>query len=397
MPQAPVNVLGNATGSSERGVQVVRMFIVALACVGGLFVLGLVTAFVLVASPPPQLSPPTDVFDFTSLRKAPSEIDVPNWRRYPARDGEQLAYRIYDSTADRILIFIHGSSYHGAGYHALASAISLGGAAKVVLPNLRGHYQSGRHRGDVEYVGQFEDDLDDLIKFLRTEHHDGPITLGGHSSGGGLAIRFAGGPHAQDVSSYLLLAPIIPRSPAVKGGTAGGWANLYSAALRAPCAQCDRHSRLQRAFDRRLQQAGEILGTATETLSYSYRLNVSYHPRNNYQADLRALPEHTLVLIGANDAAVDADALRSLMAADAPRAEVNNSYRHQPLRNIRPRSARRGRGVVGRSAGERRPLISDRRAASRALRGFCVGGSFRSFAPVQVAAVSCRFRSSPSP
>ncbi len=322
MPQAPVNVLGNATGSSERGVQVVRMFIVALACVGGLFVLGLVTAFVLVASPPPQLSPPTDVFDFTSLRKAPSEIDVPNLRRYPARDGEQLAYRIYDSTADRILIFIHGSSYHGAGYHALASAISLGGAAKVVLPNLRGHYQSGRHRGDVEYVGQFEDDLDDLIKFLRTEHHDGPITLGGHSSGGGLAIRFAGGPHAQDVSSYLLLAPIIPRSPAVKGGTAGGWANLYWRRLFGLLALNAIGMHGFNGLSIVDFNKPAKFWDGTETLSYSYRLNVSYHPRNNYQADLRALPEHTLVLIGANDAAVDADALRSLMAADAPRAEV---------------------------------------------------------------------------
>jgi len=34
--------------------------------------------------------------------------------------------------ADRILIFVHGSSYHGAGYHALASAVSLAGAAKVL-------------------------------------------------------------------------------------------------------------------------------------------------------------------------------------------------------------------------------------------------------------------------
>jgi pimeloyl-ACP methyl ester carboxylesterase len=57
-------------------------------------------------------------------------------------------------------------------------------------------------------------------------------------------------------------------------------------------------------------------------LSYSYRLNVSYHPRFRYQNDIRALPERTLVLIGAIDQAIDPDALRALMAADAPRAEM---------------------------------------------------------------------------
>jgi non-heme chloroperoxidase len=300
----------------------VKIFFIVVGCLGGLSVVGIVTALVLVASPPPPMPAPKDVFDFTSMRKIPTEIDLPSLRRYPARDGEQLAYRFYDSAADRILIFIHGSSYHGGGYHALAAAISLGGAAKVVLPNLRGHYQSGRHRGDVEYIGQLEDDLDDLIKFLRAEHHDGPITLGGHSSGGGLAIRFAGGPYARDVSNYLIMTPIIPRSPVVRGGTAGGWANLN----------------LKRLFGLLALNAIGIDGfnglpivdfnkpakfwDGTETLSYSYRLNASYHPRYRYENDIRALPERTMVMIGGADEANDPDALRALLAADAPRAEM---------------------------------------------------------------------------
>jgi non-heme chloroperoxidase len=298
------------------------MLMIVVACIAGLFVAALVAAFALVASPAPPLMQPKDLFDFTSLRKIPTDIDIPDIRRYSARDGEQLAYRFYDSASDRILIFIHGSSYHGAGYHALAAAISLGGAAKVVLPNLRGHYQSGRHRGDVEYIGQLEDDVDDLIKFLRSEHHDGPITLGGHSSGGGLAIRFAGGAYAHDVSSYLLLAPIIPRSPAVKGGTAGGWANLYWRRLFGLLALNTIGIHGFNGLPIVDFNKPAKFWDGTETLSYSYRLNASYHPRNDYAADLRALPQQTLVLIGAGDEAVDADALRSLMAADAPRAEV---------------------------------------------------------------------------
>jgi len=268
------------------------------------------------------MNEPKDVFDFTSLRKAPTEIDPPSLRRYPARDGEQLAYRIYESTSERILIFIHGSSYHGGGYHALASAISLGGAAKVVLPNLRGHYMSGQRRGDIDYIGQYEDDLDDLIKFLRSQNLTGPITLGGHSSGGGLAIRFAGGAHAGDVSSYLLMAPIIPRSPAVKGETAGGWAALHWKRLYGLLAL---NAIGIHGFDGLPIVAFNKpakFWDGTETLSYSYRLNVSYHPRYEYDDDIRVLSDHTLVLVGADDEAIDAEALRALIVADAPKAQM---------------------------------------------------------------------------
>jgi non-heme chloroperoxidase len=301
----------------------VTVLLVAAASIFGLFVLALVAAFALAASPPPSMPPPRDVFDFTSGQKIPTDGDMPGLRRYPARDGEELAHRIYDSTAERILIFIHGSSYHGGGYHALAAHLSRNGAAKVVLPNLRGHYQSGRRRGDVAYIGQLEDDLIDLIRFLRAEQLAGPVTLGGHSSGGGLAIRFAGGRHADaGVSGYLLLAPVIPRAPSVRGGTAGGWADLN----------------LRRLFGLLALNAIGIHGfdalpviafnkpvkfwDGTETLSYSYRLNVSYHPRNNYRNDIGALGQQTLVLAGANDEAIDPGALRTVIAADAPQAQI---------------------------------------------------------------------------
>ena len=299
-----------------------KTFVAIAAVFAVLFAAGLATALYLVATPEPPIGEPKDVFDFASLRRAPAAVDVPSLRRYPARDGAQLAYRIYDSAAERILIFIHGSSYHGGGYHALAAELSLAGVAKVVLPNLRGHYMSSERRGDVDYIGQYEDDLADLIKFLRGEHHDGRITLGGHSSGGGLAIRFAGGSHAADVSSYLLLAPIIPRSPAVKNGTAGGWTNLHRRRLYGLLAL---NTIGIHGFDGLPIVAFNKPAKywdGTETLSYSYRLNASYHPRYDYDADIRALAAGTLVLVGADDNAVDAGALRALIAADLPQAQM---------------------------------------------------------------------------
>ena len=295
---------------------------IGLACFGLLAVAGLATALVMVASSPPPIANPRDVFGFAALKGAAPAADIPALKRYPARDGEGLAYRFYDSPAERVLIFVHGSSYHGAGYHALASAISRSGAAKVVLPNLRGHYLSGRRRGDVDYIGQLEDDLADLIVVLRREGLRGPVTLGGHSSGGGLAIRFAGGTHAADVSSYVVLSPVIPTAPSIRSGTAGGWANLHMRRLYGLLALnavgiSGFNALPIVAFNKPPQY-----WDGTETLSYSYRLNVSYHPRFRYGNDIRQMGDKVLVMVGTDDEAVDAEALRTVFAESAPRAQV---------------------------------------------------------------------------
>jgi non-heme chloroperoxidase len=278
-------------------------------------------ALVLIASSPPKIVTPRDVFGF-ARRDTWAADEGPAIEHYPARDGSQLAHRFYDSAGERLLVFAHGSSYHGGAYHALASAVSSNGAAKVVLPNLRGHYLSGRRRGDVDYVGQLEDDLIDLIGFLRRRGLSGPVTLGGHSSGGGLAIRFAGSGHGNLVSSYLLVSPVIPASPAVKGGTAGGWANLHRQRLYGLIAlnmfAIHGYDGLPIVEFNKPEQYWD----GTETLAYTYRLNASYHPRFKYADDLRALDGNALVLVGADDEAIDAEALCLLFATSAPRARV---------------------------------------------------------------------------
>jgi non-heme chloroperoxidase len=103
----------------------------------------------------------------------------------------------------------------------------------------------------------------------------GPVTLGGHSSGGGLAIRFAGGGHGDRVASYLLLSPVIPTSPAVKGGTAGGWANLHRRRLYGLIALNTLGIHGYDGLPIVEFNKPEQYWDGTETLAYSYRLNAS--------------------------------------------------------------------------------------------------------------------------
>lgn len=274
----------------------------------------------LVLTPAQKITSSKDVFGFSNSNR--SAMDLPGLKRYVARDGARLAYRFYDSTSERLLVFVHGSSYHSEAYHSLAQAVSRADAAKVYLPNLRGHFMSGRRRGDVDYIGQLEDDIADLVSVARDHGQTGRVTIGGHSSGGGFAIRFAGGKHGHLVSSFLLLAPVIPTAPSVRGGDAGGWAYLNQNRLFGLLAlnaigvtgfnglPIIEFNKPERFWD------------GTETLSYSYRLNTSYHPRFDYGADIRAMGNDLLVLVGEDDEAVDGALLEILMMEHAPMAKV---------------------------------------------------------------------------
>jgi non-heme chloroperoxidase len=277
-------------------------------------IVGLFVAIVAIALPFPQMPPETDVFGF-AVEGEKSVKEMPPLQQFRARDGDALSYRFYDAPSERILIFIHGSSYHGGGYDDLATYVSAAGAAKVVLPNMRGHYFSGRRRGDVEYIGQYEDDIVDLIRELRRQGHMGPIILGGHSSGAGFVLRFAGGPGPKQeaIAGYIALAPIIPRTAAVRGGDAGGWnvidlpRILGLVALNAVGVH---------GFDGLPIIAFNKPASAwngTETLAYSWRLNTSYHPRNDYASDVKAMPANALILVGDKDEAVDGAALLGLL------------------------------------------------------------------------------------
>ncbi|MGA2127093.1 MAG: hypothetical protein ABSG76_13170, partial [Xanthobacteraceae bacterium] len=88
-----------------------KFLVIGLACFGALTVSGLVAALVLIASAPPRIGRSPDIFGFASLQGPDLGVEIHRLERYPARDGEELADRIYGSSAERILIFIHGSSY----------------------------------------------------------------------------------------------------------------------------------------------------------------------------------------------------------------------------------------------------------------------------------------------
>lgn len=154
--------------------------------------------------------------------------ELPPMHTFAARDGKHIAYRRYPSQSDTVLILVHGSGWHSQYFLPLAEFISSEGLAQVYTPDLRGHGPTPERRGDVDYIDQLEDDLADLMVNIRQDHPNAMLIVGGHSSGGGLAIRFAGSRYGQQADAYVLLAPFLKYNAPTIRPNSGGWAHAYT-------------------------------------------------------------------------------------------------------------------------------------------------------------------------
>jgi hypothetical protein len=89
-----------------------------LACFAVLILAVLGVALVLVASSSPKIETPRDVFGFAGRDTGAIDGERPAIKRYPARDGSQLAYRFYDS----ITVDAHQGRENGRDWITLAVA-----------------------------------------------------------------------------------------------------------------------------------------------------------------------------------------------------------------------------------------------------------------------------------
>jgi hypothetical protein len=153
-----------------------------------LLVLALIPVAVIVCSAPS--SPPV----MSSMAGPLSLVrfdDVPAPREFRARDGTPLRYYPYPASPNKIAVLVHGSVGPGTSMHALAKAL-----VSAYALDISGHGGSGR-RGDIDYIGQIDDDLADFVTTLGPEKSGEVRTLLGFSAGAGFAIRFADGRYGE--------------------------------------------------------------------------------------------------------------------------------------------------------------------------------------------------------
>jgi non-heme chloroperoxidase len=229
---------------------------------------------------------------------------IPQLKTFTARDGKQLPYRYYPTrisgSSNKILILIHGSGWHSRYFYPLAKYLSSQNLAEVYTPDLRGHGYTPERRGDIDYIGQYEDDLVDFIAMIRKYHPKVTIIIGGHSSGGGLVQRFAGSKYGKLADAYILLAPYLQYSAPTVRPNSGGWANLNTKRIIGLAMLNNVGISWFNALPVISFNMPVEARNGTETLVYSYRLVTSFGS-SNYQRDLAAINKPLLVVAGTAD------------------------------------------------------------------------------------------------
>ncbi|MCD6360197.1 MAG: alpha/beta fold hydrolase [Armatimonadetes bacterium] len=272
-------------------------FVVSFVLISVVIYFGIIAVLLLTGKPkkpePAQRGPAFDelFFDYSSL---------PELKSYTARDGTQLAYRHYPADSDKIVILLHGAAWHTRYFLPLAESISSEGLAQVYTPDLRGHGLSPKRRGDVDYIGQFEDDLADLIAMIQKDNPNSMLIMGGHSSGGGLAIRFAGSQYGRKAKAYLLMSPFLKYNAPTTRVNWGGFAKPYTGRIIGLVMLNNVGIRWFNYLTVIEFNMPEKARDGTETLSYSYRLTTAYAP-HDYEKALSAITQPLLVVAGTKD------------------------------------------------------------------------------------------------
>lgn len=240
--------------------------------------------------------------------------DLPLVQTYRARDGAKLGYRAYKGSTTQVVVLIHGSSDDGTGTHLLAKALRDTGAS-VYVPVLRGHHNSGRS-GDIDYIGQLEDDLADFVDILRRLHSDPHFTLIGFSAGGGFVLRVIASPKEKLFDCFVMISPGLPLgAPTLRPGI-GGWVSLAMPRIIALAILnqlgIDRFNGLPVVAFATTPEAPNLTGL------YSFRLALDFGAPRDYLAALGRSRKPAALLVGSDDELFYADRFEPLIAPVRP-------------------------------------------------------------------------------
>ena len=285
----------------------------------GVGVAALVLA-IMIATP---LVAPPELHSISAVRGTVDMSTLPAIERFQARDGTALGFRHYAATGPstgRAAIVVHGSSGSSGGpIHALSAALAAHGV-ETWAADIRGHGESGT-RGDIGYVGQLEDDLTDFVALIRKTTPTAPLTLIGHSAGGGFVLRVAGSNIQNLFARSVLLAPYLgPFAPSNRPNS-GGWANPDMPRILALL--------LLRKIGIDCCEALPDLAFAVPPNSqmrlvpaYSERLRSNFASHLDYRTDLATVTKPLTIYSGADDELMIADKYAEAVRGVTPAVDV---------------------------------------------------------------------------
>lgn len=243
---------------------------------------------------------------------------LPTIENFEARDHSLLDYRHYRSAklGQIKLYLVHAETRDELQFATLATAIAGRlGLADVFTFDMRGHGQNPLHRGDVGYVGQPTDDLQDLI--AATSSPGDLVIIGGHSAGAAVAMRLAAAPGKTKLAGLLLLSPVLSPEFVPARSDAAVWAVPLSwrvAGLKIENALGLHWSDHEIAVQYAVPEAvwNGSLGYAV-TSDYTWRSVKSLTMPNADGSDLAQVKVPAATIIGSDDEVIDRPNLEAVL------------------------------------------------------------------------------------
>lgn len=268
---------------------------------------------------PKALASVTDPFAKMDLSRLPGLVS------YRARDGAKLTYRVYPGHGDQVVVLLHGSAGSSQDMHRMAVALEEESGSTVLVPDVRGHGANEPH-GDIAYLGQLDDDMEDFVQAIKPAYPGKKWTLLGFSSGGGFALRISGDPQGKEFDRYILLSPYLrynaptARQDAAKSNDDAHW---YSVSIGRIIGLSILGSFGVHRFDGLPVLSFPVPDhIESVTASYSMRMQENFQPHANYRADIRNSQRPMVVFVGSADELFFPDRFAEVFDSERPDVPV---------------------------------------------------------------------------
>jgi alpha-beta hydrolase superfamily lysophospholipase len=220
------------------------------------------------------------------------------------RDGKKLHAEKFAANSNTIIVLLHGVLSSSFTMNRMAGLLREAGSAEVIALDMRGHGQSEGRPGDVDYIGQYTDDLADVITSLRLSRPGCRIIIAAHSMGGGIALRYAMKEDAPDVSGFLLFSPLLGNnSPTIPKPSAD--ADTAAAFLKINIMRIIGLNMYNSIGVHTYDSLPVLFFNMPKGMplnKYTYRANQSMAPED-YRQGLHAVKSPLLVIVGSKDEA----------------------------------------------------------------------------------------------
>lgn len=273
-----------------------------------------IAAFALAFWPAPVFADAPRIPDtvLAMIERAAAERDVAHpfeTREFVTRDGERINARVYGEGRDMLLL-VHGIGSSASNQAEPAALLSEATGNRVLAIDLRGHGESGGRPRNIDHVGQYEEDLADIVRELRTDNDRAKIVLAGHSMGGGIALRYALSKNAPDVDGYLLIAPLLGEPAPTMRRPTDEEAELAEQYMKVRSLRLIGVSMFDAVGVNLLSSLPVLYLNAPGMPEYGYAavMGMQPNPPNDYRAALAAIDAPLLLVAGENDEAFIASA-----------------------------------------------------------------------------------------